>query len=482
MVVEQPQEPPGSRRSRLLGTEEPVPKLKAALGTASTPSTEAPQQGFTAIAPAAPQHVRAGTIIQQPTVCLEQRAAIIGGSAVNLRRSVQEIPFEIEFKLQEPCLLTEVEVLWDQSAPYAVRFEVCVDDVPVAVQWSGQARRASGELLQCRLQLDEPKEQAQTCVLCIFANDHVSGRRGLFSNAAMSNAQDFADSLSEMSDRSEDWIHIAEIVPRGLPAGSAPPRRRLLRPPAYWGAPDFAGPLHRRVEVPPGELGLEVFQRLLDDTWKGQATRDRRGALPKRLLVRGAQRVEALPLWNRFSRCRRQLLKAQGEGSCTPLLDLCGGAGAPPIRTDRICESAPQLFGPCERRANEHYLFHGTSPTGALGIIREGFDIRRAGKRSALLFGPGAYFAEASSKSDEYAAAEEFSGLCAVLVCRVLCGEMYRALRRLDPQAGFDERVAEKYDGVLGDREASVGTYREFVVFREDQVYPEYLVLYNRQF
>jgi len=34
---------------------------------------------------------------------------------------------------------------------------------------------------------------------------------------------------------------------------------------------------------------------------------------------------------------------------------------------------------------------------------------------------------------------------------------------------------------VLGDRKASVGTYREFVVYGDDQVYPEYLVLYSRE-
>jgi hypothetical protein len=38
------------------------------------------------------------------------------------------------------------------------------------------------------------------------------------------------------------------------------------------------------------------------------------------------------------------------------------------------------------------------------------------------------------------------------------------------------------YDSVLGDREASVGTYREFIFYQEGQVYPEYLVRYTRRF
>jgi hypothetical protein len=38
------------------------------------------------------------------------------------------------------------------------------------------------------------------------------------------------------------------------------------------------------------------------------------------------------------------------------------------------------------------------------------------------------------------------------------------------------------FDSVLGDREAEVGTYREFVVFDQAQIYPEYIVIYSRSF
>merc|ERR1712039_542266 len=174
--------------------------------------------------------------------------------------------------------------------------------------------------------------------------------------------------------------------------------------------------------------------------------------------------------------------KKRAAGHCTPLEALREGGEIIPVRTMSICEAALEMFGPCEAAINEHYLFHGTSPAGALGIIREGFDLGRARPGAALLFGPGAYFAEASSKFDEYASADEFSGMCAVLVCRVLCGEMYQALRKVDPEVVSDPVFAEKYDGILGDREASVGTYREFVVFRQEQIYPEYAVFYDRDY
>merc|ERR1712232_1509244 len=35
---------------------------------------------------------------------------------------------------------------------------------------------------------------------------------------------------------------------------------------------------------------------------------------------------------------------------------------------------------------------------------------------------------------------------------------------------------------VLGDREKGAGTYREFVFFNEDSVYPEYVVFYRREY
>ena len=98
------------------------------------------------------------------------------------------------------------------------------------------------------------------------------------------------------------------------------------------------------------------------------------------------------------------------------------------------------------------------------------------------MFGRGIYFAECSSKSDEYASPDKsglYKGVCALLLCRVVCGEMYYITKSDVPT--IDKAMATgNYDGVLGDREKAVGTYREFVVFDERQIYPEYVVLYER--
>ena len=93
--------------------------------------------------------------------------------------------------------------------------------------------------------------------------------------------------------------------------------------------------------------------------------------------------------------------------------------------------------------------------------------------------------AECSSKSDEYAADDEdgiYKGMYCLLLCRAVLGEILHMTAGGERVYGIIKEAinSDQYDSVLGDREASVGTYKEFVVYSEDQVYPEYLILYSR--
>ena len=128
----------------------------------------------------------------------------------------------------------------------------------------------------------------------------------------------------------------------------------------------------------------------------------------------------------------------------------------------------------------------------SLGITEHGFEISRAGDHVGTMFGAGCYFAECSSKADEYvrdtglkSAVSAFRGeggaggaTFALLICRVLCGRLFRVTRS-DPEA-IRSALANGHDSILGDREASVGTYREFVAFNQESIYPEYVVIYER--
>lgn len=411
--------------------------------------------------------VRPRAYVEQPQVLVERQLAVVGGHRLEVTKDASELPMHVEMTLAEAQLLTEVNVASNQTRTCQRRLEVLVGGrVVVAGPLCDSAERpdpaatAAGRLRtsretpsRCRMQLDEPVDNVKVFTLRIVDGIAVP-RKGAGA------------------------IELYEVVPRGLPVGSEPPRRRLLRPPEYWQATEVSP--CKRIDLSDDKVA--IFQRLLDETWRRRATRDRRGEMPTRLRVRKAQRVEAPALWNSFSRHRRQMLLQRPSVGCTPIESSRGDPEAGMVRTKRVCDSAPEVFGSCERRVNEHYLFHGSSPHGALGIIHNGFDLRRAGESCGMLFGPGAYFAEASSKFDEYALPDEFSNLCAVLICRVLCGEMYRTLNKLDPNVLLEPSFVDQFDAVLGDREASVGTYREFVVFKQEQVYPEYIVLYDREY
>merc|ERR1712186_229352 len=76
---------------------------------------------------------------------------------------------------------------------------------------------------------------------------------------------------------------------------------------------------------------------------------------------------------------------------------------------------------------NEVYLWHGTTPEGAFGITETDFNLSLAGSHAGTMFGNGAYFAECSSRSDEYAKDGQgiYKGVYALLLCRVVCGEMF---------------------------------------------------------
>merc|ERR1719353_2844521 len=99
---------------------------------------------------------------------------------------------------------------------------------------------------------------------------------------------------------------------------------------------------------------------------------------------------------------------------------------------------------PLDKKLNEVWLLHGTSPEGALKIAGEDWDLQMAGSGAGSAFGAGIYFAEDAIKSDEYTqeapAGHEFAGLRPLLLCRVLLG---RCLVTEDEE--YDKRNVQKY-------------------------------------
>lgn len=130
-------------------------------------------------------------------------------------------------------------------------------------------------------------------------------------------------------------------------------------------------------------------------------------------------------------------------------------------------------------RANERLFFHGTKDTM---FIDDGFDVKLANPNG--MFGAGIYFAEHSSKSNQYVLPAEGCSLhktkscyfCirVMLLCNVTLGKMHETtvpMKINRAPRGFHSVHAPAFPGGL--------KYPEYVVYRDDQAFPQYCVLYK---
>merc|ERR1712032_540741 len=194
-----------------------------------------------------------------------------------------------------------------------------------------------------------------------------------------------------------------------------------------------------------------------------------------------AERNENSKLWRKYA-----IKKAEQQHE-RKLVDETSPAdmeGVPPwveykdVITTKIWEdmgSADVL----DARVNEWYLWHGTSATAAGMICKNDFKMRLAGTATGTLYGRGTYFAESITKADEYSHVEKSSNT--VLLCRVLGGRVFYCDERTpDAEKLTSECVEGPYDCILGDRKKISKTYREFIIFDTEDVYPEYVITYKR--
>ncbi|XP_062501197.1 uncharacterized protein LOC134178348 isoform X2 [Corticium candelabrum] len=137
---------------------------------------------------------------------------------------------------------------------------------------------------------------------------------------------------------------------------------------------------------------------------------------------------------------------------------------------------------------NEFYLWHGTKEERIQAICQNGFDFRLA---KYGMFGSGVYFAEKSSKSDEYTdfRNKRKEGKKYMFLARVMLGSHYLAAKtasdmRRPPclvSSCSDQFCShQRHDSVIGDMPGRLKA-REFIVYDHTLCYPEYLVTYVRQ-
>jgi len=278
------------------------------------------------------------------------------------------------------------------------------------------------------------------------------------------------------------------------------------RYPAYWnnGSRIFKD----AILLPRSSLAL--FQQLMDESYVSVSTRDRScparpqckhskrvaggchcsrpggvPGLPIRYRVRQVLRVEDSALWNDYTKRRSEIVQERRR-------DASARWDFDEPLTAKVVRSAPQAFAPLEAQASEMYLFHGTNTRTSLKIASEDVRLNLSNPGGGL--GPGLYLGESVTKSDEYASDtscagsddpdEYYGGVFAMLVMRVSMGKV-RPTDKFFSDAEkqvLTDRVfrCKDFDSVVCDRRKSVGTYREFCVFDKNQIYAEYVILYER--
>lgn len=282
--------------------------------------------------------------------------------------------------------------------------------------------------------------------------------------------------------------------------------RRLAQQLATCRAPHWQRGASGLVEVTDPSV-LAQFQFLLDATHKetDNWTRDRgcaihgingcpiacanknRQPVPTGYRLISLRRNQSPRLWFRFSLMRASVLQECALGDFKEEAVLTAGA---PFKT---LDSAPLADS-----VNEWRLFHGTNQTACEGICENNFNLDLVGTGSTWrdssgakgmpLYGHGIYFSERITKADEYAKLALTPGdspnLCSVLVCRVVAGRVAVCTKNeIDAKALKQQVLGGPHHSILGDRVKELGKpYREMVIYDRDQVYPEFLLTYERFF
>ena len=262
----------------------------------------------------------------------------------------------------------------------------------------------------------------------------------------------------------------------GLPPDVRTQSLRQL-PPLYWSSSESrsavsmsasGGATAEVVRLESGSVEFTALAALLHNTCVAATLGTGRDQQEKTeyntLELAEAYRVENSAVWKRYAARREELRGGDGAGEVR---------GVPDIATVRLAGKATPLLDmmQLDDAAGEAVLWHGTKPD-IVPVIRDGgFDERFCALEG--LFGAGVYFAEQSSKSDQYCT-KDAAGLYSLFLSRVSLGRVHHTS---GPRTN-ERRAPDGADSLLG--RAGPMRYREFVVYDRTQCYPEYLLLYRR--
>lgn len=263
--------------------------------------------------------------------------------------------------------------------------------------------------------------------------------------------------------------------------------RREHRLPAGWDVESMLAGAHQKKLLSKVELTdpqiLRAFDQLLKRTANPVWTRDRRGPVTRGFEAVRAVQVMNASTWSQYVERRDQIAqdcrRVRAPTDNRHWIDNLNGQPMTKDPFERITSltDAPPLL----EAANEMWLIHGTDHVGAEAISTDDFDMGRA--RPTGLFGAGLYLAESVSKSDEYVTGKVVDGVeqFPLLICRASMGHVhYCAERRPDKRDLENRCLHQDWHSVLGDRVKTSGTFREFIVYDNLQVFPGFIVYYKR--
>ncbi|XP_045190048.2 uncharacterized protein LOC123547196 [Mercenaria mercenaria] len=260
------------------------------------------------------------------------------------------------------------------------------------------------------------------------------------------------------------------------------------RTPSYWSSQGTGS--GRVVRVAVDRKTFNDVQAIVTSTWLSQFVGHGRDGVGltnySTIKVIKVERIENGQLFSHYAR-RRQVLRRKARRSHAPfeVLENIPGSGGDGIMTTDNVEDGSVLSAEICRDINETYLFHGTTMDKVGSIAEKGL---RLGSDTSM-FGKGVYAAESSTKADQYADPKQkrdFKGEKQMFLIRACLGRIYlaKAARKFVGMPcvdGCEDNCScggrNQCDSVVAN---GYWNFREFVVFDSSQVYPEYLITYQR--
>lgn len=241
--------------------------------------------------------------------------------------------------------------------------------------------------------------------------------------------------------------------------------------PAYWteSAPDF------KKFANAGSDDVEAIQELLDKTFDTKKT-------ASRLKVKSVRRVEDSAMWTLFEQSVAWISDCRKTEE-TPVHKVWGDDV--PLTTGALPEPWKARL---RLEAHETYLWHGTDMKSAEMIATNDFRIKAVKSKNGQKLGKGAYLGASASLADHYTIPDQ-DGAHAILLVRAALGKVHITTKQASAWSNKNKNDINTtkvvntgdWDSVCGDYRKSVGTYREYCVAYNHQLYPEYLIHYHRE-